>query len=109
MLTGALSVIAADGYACATDPFYRCRGARERDCRAGAGPNAHRKWRLGSALPPSGTESRPGLLHMIVPAAGRALDTASSAGSIAVPLLAGALGLAAAATLFRPRARRFFR
>jgi len=107
VLTGALSVIAADGYALNHPSTVAVVRASETAARVLAPTPTENG--TGGALPPPGTKSRSGLLQVIVPAAGRVLDTASSAGSIAVPLLAGAVGMAAAATLFRPRPRRFFR
>ena len=66
-----------------------------------------REHRNGDAAPQQVTQSSSRFLQVLVPAAGRALKTASSTRSIGVPLLAGVLGVAAA-SLLRPRAKGLF-
>jgi hypothetical protein len=106
LLTGALSVIAGDGTAL-LDP------SSTELVRASASA-AHT---LAPALPEHGSDStlqqvvnqsNSGLLQALVPAAGRALDAAASARPVVLPMLAGALGVAAA-SLLRPQRKRFFR
>jgi diacylglycerol kinase (ATP) len=104
VLTGALSVIAADGTALIRPSTAAMVRASETAAKVLA--PAPTENRTNGAPPQVVTQSSSGLMQVLVPAAGRALDTASSARSIALPLLAGALGLAVA-SLFRPRVRRF--
>jgi diacylglycerol kinase (ATP) len=59
------------------------------------------------APPPLAKSSTAGLLQRLMPAAGRALDSAASARPIVFPLLSAAVGVATA-SLWRPRRKRFF-
>jgi diacylglycerol kinase (ATP) len=106
VLTGALSVIAGDG-----DGLLH--PASTELVRASASA-AHTLAPAPHEADSGGTprqlveQSSAGLLQALVPAAGRALDTVTAARPIALPLLTGAIGLAAAAML-RPRRKRLFR
>jgi hypothetical protein len=105
VLTGALSVIAGDGPAL-------LHPASTELVRASASA-AHTLAPAPQEADSSGTRrqlvklSSAGVLQALVPAAGRALDTVNAARPIALPLLAGAIGVAAASVL-RPRKKRFF-
>lgn len=105
VLTGALAVIVGDG-----DGLHHPSSAALVRASANA---AHalvpvsREHGNGNGATQQITQPSSAFLQVLVPAAGRALETASSARSIAVPLLAGVLGVAAA-TLVRPRAKRLF-
>jgi YegS/Rv2252/BmrU family lipid kinase len=106
VLTGALSVIAGDADAL----LHPSSTALVRASASAAHVLAPvpRERRNGDAPQQQVNQSSSGFLQVLVPAAGRALETVSSARSIAVPLLAGVLGVAAA-TALRPRAKGFFR
>jgi diacylglycerol kinase (ATP) len=103
VLTGALSVIAGDGGALLYPPSTALMRASATAARVLA-PVALEKHN-GQAAPQQVTQSSSRFLQVVVPAAGRALESASSARSVALPLLAGILGVAAA-SLLRPRPKR---
>jgi diacylglycerol kinase (ATP) len=106
VLTGALSVIAGDGDALnhpSSAAMVRASAVAARTLAPcptenGAGDTSHQLVHQSSSR----------FLEVIVPVAGRALDSASSARSVAVPVLAGILGVVAA-SLLRPGSKRLFR
>jgi YegS/Rv2252/BmrU family lipid kinase len=102
---GALRVIAGDSGALlhpASTALVRASGSAAHVLIPAQTENGN-----GNAAPQLANSSSSSFLQTLVPAAGRALDSASSARSIVVPLMAGALGVAAA-SLWRTRAKSFF-
>lgn len=106
VLTGALSVIAGDSSALLHPSSMEVVRAADALART-----------LAPAAPQQVSDGAPQhivkqsssrLLQTLVPIAGRALDSAVSARPAVLPLLAGVLGLAAA-SLLRPKAKRFGR
>jgi diacylglycerol kinase (ATP) len=106
VLTGALSVIAGDGngllHPSSTEVVRASASAAHTLAPAPREPDSD------GAPRQLVTQSDAGLLQALVPAAGWALDTATAARPIVLPLLTGAIGVAAA-SLWRPRKKRFFR
>jgi hypothetical protein len=94
VLSGALSVIAGDGNALlhpSSAELVRASAAAAHTL--GPAPREHDSDGAHRQLV---KRSNAGLLQAFVPAAGRALDTAAAARPIVLPLLTGAVGVAAA-------------
>jgi hypothetical protein len=103
--TGALSVITGAGDGLLNPPstaLVRASASAALALESVPSSNGH-----DTAAPQLAQHPASGFLQALAPAAGHVLDAASSARSIAIPLLAGALGVAAA-SLLRPRAKSIF-